>query len=165
LSALRQLAPGRLNFALAFGMMSQQGRELSQAQIADIVGYLKGTAPQPQPVLPDSSCHDAGPALNDATLPRWNGWGVDIRQHRFQPADQAQLAADDVPRLKLRWAFAFPGDIKAYAQPTVYGDGYSSAAPAARSMRSMPKPAASAGCSTQASACAAPSPSARTRAG
>ena len=121
LSALRQLAPERLSFALAFGMMSQQGRELSQAQIADIVGYLKGTAPQAQPVLPDSSCHDAAPALNDATLPRWNGWGVDIRQHRFQPADQAELAADDVPRLKLRWAFAFPGDIKAYAQPTVYG--------------------------------------------
>src|ERR1700733_11236843 len=75
LSALRQLAPERLSFALAFGMMNQQGRELSQAQIADIVGYLKGTA-QAKPVLPDSNCHDAAPALNDATLPRWNGWGV-----------------------------------------------------------------------------------------
>ena len=28
---------------------------------------------------------------NSPTLPRWNGWGVDIRQHRFQSATQAQL--------------------------------------------------------------------------
>ena len=33
----------------------------------------------------------------------------------------AQLSPDNVPRLKLKWAFGFPGDTKAYAQPTVWG--------------------------------------------
>jgi polyvinyl alcohol dehydrogenase (cytochrome) len=33
----------------------------------------------------------------------------------------AQLAAGDVPRLKLKWAFAFPGDARAFAQPAVVG--------------------------------------------
>jgi polyvinyl alcohol dehydrogenase (cytochrome) len=31
----------------------------------------------------------------------------------------AQLAAADVPRLKFKWAFGFPGDLRAYAQPAV----------------------------------------------
>jgi hypothetical protein len=53
--------------------------------------------------------------------PHWNGWGVDPAQHRFQPAPEAQLAADEVPRLKLKWAFGFPGARRAYAQPTVMG--------------------------------------------
>jgi polyvinyl alcohol dehydrogenase (cytochrome) len=33
----------------------------------------------------------------------------------------AQLAAQDVPRLKLKWAFGFPGADFALAQPTVMG--------------------------------------------
>jgi polyvinyl alcohol dehydrogenase (cytochrome) len=53
--------------------------------------------------------------------PHWNGWGVDPSQHRFQPAEMAGLAANDVPRLKLKWAFGFPGAVRAIAQPTVVG--------------------------------------------
>jgi polyvinyl alcohol dehydrogenase (cytochrome) len=120
-TALRQLSEQRIGFQLAYGLMSQQGRELSKDQIGAIVDYLKGTAPVAAPALPDSSCRDDGPKLTDASLPRWNGWGVDLHQHRFQPADQAQLAAEDVPRLKLKWAFGFPGDVRASAQPTVWG--------------------------------------------
>src|SRR3712207_1439160 len=33
----------------------------------------------------------------------------------------ARLAAEDVPRLRLKWAFGFPGATRAYAQPTVVG--------------------------------------------
>ena len=49
----------------------------------------------------------------------WNGWGVDPTNSRFQP--NPGLAAADVPRLKLKWAFGFPGDNSAAAQPTVVG--------------------------------------------
>ena len=31
----------------------------------------------------------------------------------------AQLAVVDVPRLKLKWAFGFPGAIIAFAPPTI----------------------------------------------
>ena len=53
--------------------------------------------------------------------PHWNGWGVDPTQHRFQPADMARLDPSDVTRLKLKWAFGFPGASRAVAQPTVFG--------------------------------------------
>jgi polyvinyl alcohol dehydrogenase (cytochrome) len=49
----------------------------------------------------------------------WNGWGVDPTNSRFQP--NPGLSADDVPKLKLKWAFGFPGDNSALAQPTVVG--------------------------------------------
>ena len=55
------------------------------------------------------------------SVPNWNGWGVDSSQRRFQSAEMAQLAAEDVPRLKLKWAFGFPGANFAFAQPTVMG--------------------------------------------
>ena len=53
--------------------------------------------------------------------PRWNGWGVDINNSRFQPAAMAGLTPEQVPRLKLKWAFGFPGASAANAQPTIVG--------------------------------------------
>ena len=43
-NALRQLRPERTSFALMFGMMSPQGRDLSQGEIQDIVRYLVGAS-------------------------------------------------------------------------------------------------------------------------
>jgi len=53
--------------------------------------------------------------------PRWNGWGADLNNRRFQPTEMAQLKPDQVPRLQLKWAFGFPGVSAANAQPTVVG--------------------------------------------
>jgi polyvinyl alcohol dehydrogenase (cytochrome) len=71
---------------------------------------------------PRGACPGGGTTFIDPLrAPYWNGWGVDAAQHRFQPLEMAQLAAEDVPRLKLKWAFGFPGADRAVAQPTVMG--------------------------------------------
>ena len=49
----------------------------------------------------------------------WTGWGGRASNTRFQ--DTPGISADQVPRLKVKWAFAFPGDIQAYSQPTIAG--------------------------------------------
>ena len=68
------------------------------------------------------ACPSAAVPLTDPTnAPHWNGWGVDPSQTRFQPADMARLAPEDVPRLKLKWAFGIPDAVFALAQPTVIG--------------------------------------------
>ncbi len=51
--------------------------------------------------------------------PMWNGWGFDAANSRFQSA--AGLTAEQVPHLKLKWAFGFPEGNSAYGQPTVVG--------------------------------------------
>jgi polyvinyl alcohol dehydrogenase (cytochrome) len=69
----------------------------------------------------------ACPNNNDAAFadpmnkPHWNGWGVEPTQHRFQPRDMARLDPSDAARLKLKWAFGFPGATRSVAQPTVFG--------------------------------------------
>jgi polyvinyl alcohol dehydrogenase (cytochrome) len=70
----------------------------------------------------NSVCPTGGAAFADPlSKPHWNGWGVDPMQHRFQPADMARLAPSDAPRLKLKWAFGFPGAKRSVAQPTIFG--------------------------------------------
>ena len=53
--------------------------------------------------------------------PNWNGWGASITNTRFQSAEGAQIAPEAVSRLKLKWAFGFPGAKAVYGQPTVAG--------------------------------------------
>jgi polyvinyl alcohol dehydrogenase (cytochrome) len=51
----------------------------------------------------------------------WNGWGVDLNNRRSQPGNMAGLPADQVGRLKLKWAFGVPAVTDVLAQPTVAG--------------------------------------------
>ncbi len=68
------------------------------------------------------ACSSNGAAFDDPlSKPHWNGWGVDPSQHRFQPSDMARLAERDLPRLRLKWVFGFPGATRSVAQPTIVG--------------------------------------------
>jgi len=49
----------------------------------------------------------------------WNGWGNSDENMRYQDASSAGLTKDDVGKLKLKWAFAFPGESNVESQPTV----------------------------------------------
>jgi polyvinyl alcohol dehydrogenase (cytochrome) len=49
----------------------------------------------------------------------WNGWGLDSANSRYQP--QPGIAADDVPKLKVKWAFGFPNETRTVAQPALVG--------------------------------------------
>lgn len=64
----------------------------------------------------------ANAAFGDLSAkPMWNGWGNDVSNARFQNAKAAGLTAAEVPNLKLKWAFGFPGAEEVYGQPTVVG--------------------------------------------
>src|SRR5215469_8479077 len=83
-------------------------------------------------------CATAGaPLVDPLSAPHWNGWGVDSSQHRFQPSIMAQLAPDDVSRLKVKWAFGYPGAVRAFAQPTTWPVDYSSGARTEKSIHSI----------------------------
>ena len=51
--------------------------------------------------------------------PNWNGWGNGQNNLRFQPGESANLDPEAVDKLELQWAFAFPGETIAEAQPSI----------------------------------------------
>jgi len=63
------------------------------------------------------TCTTPAPAASTAN---WNGWS-DAANTRFQPAKSAGLTPQSTPRLKLKWAFGFPGVTTAQGTPTVFG--------------------------------------------
>lgn len=106
--------------AMTTGGMKQQAAGLSSAEIRAIAVYVTGK--QPSALLDGNElanmCKEpAGPI--DLKAPQWNGWGRDTDNTRFQP--QPGLKPEDVPRLKVKWSFAYPGNL-AYGQPSVIGD-------------------------------------------
>ena len=66
-------------------------------------------------------CPAGSPAFDSTTGPRWTGWGQNTNNTRFQDAGAAGLTAADIPKLKLKWAFAFPGDLQSYSQASIVG--------------------------------------------
>jgi len=56
-----------------------------------------------------------------ATPARWTSWGVDVKNSRFQAGTSAGIAARDVPRLELKWAFSLGAVANARSQPAVAG--------------------------------------------
>jgi len=117
--ALSRLSPDAIRSALTTGSMRSQGAELTQAQVEALARTI-GTAPA---ASTNNACTAAASSsfADPFDRPSWNGWGGNIAQHRFQAAAAAQLPANQVSRLKLKWAFGFPGANRAFAQPTIVG--------------------------------------------
>jgi polyvinyl alcohol dehydrogenase (cytochrome) len=118
--ALNRLSPDVIRTALTTGSMRSQGAELTAAQI-ELLARTLGTATAASFANNVCTAQAAPSFAKPFDEPNWNGWGANIAQHRFQSAAMAQLPASQVSRLKLKWAFGFPGANRAFAQPTVVG--------------------------------------------
>lgn len=64
-------------------------------------------------------CSVNAPFGDPARSPSWNGWGAGLANTRYQDQKGAGIAAADVPRLKVKWAFGFPGVKSVYGQPSI----------------------------------------------
>jgi polyvinyl alcohol dehydrogenase (cytochrome) len=53
---------------------------------------------------------------------RSSDWGITPQNTRFIAADIADLESSDVPKLRLKWAFAYPNATRARAQPVIAGN-------------------------------------------
>jgi polyvinyl alcohol dehydrogenase (cytochrome) len=122
-AAMEQMSQENIRFALSKGAMTEQGATLTVEQVDSLAAFLSSIVSEKDRAPTDTNLCPAGgvPFAPGADQPHWNGWGVDAAQHRFQPAAMAGLRAEDVPKLKLKWAFGYAGANQAYAQPTVAG--------------------------------------------
>ena len=108
--------------AITTGAMASFAQGLTNDERAAIASLVTGKAASHASADSAGQCvqSEAGfPQAIDG--PRWNGWGADLNNSRFQPAAMAGLTPGQVSRLRLKWAFGFADTSNANAQPTVVG--------------------------------------------
>jgi polyvinyl alcohol dehydrogenase (cytochrome) len=120
---LGQMTPEAIYAALTTGPMVQQAQSLTNDEkryVAEFFGGRPlGTADIGDAKHMTNHCSMNSALADPSASPSWNGWGNGLANTRFQSASAAGLSAGDVPRLKLKWAFGFPGGAETYGQPTV----------------------------------------------
>jgi polyvinyl alcohol dehydrogenase (cytochrome) len=120
-AALKLMSPENILRSLETGKMKDQGTLLTAAQKRTIAEFLAGKPfGQATQAAPAGLCAKPTAPFSLSSTD-WNGWGPDLNNARFQSAQRAGLTADQVPRLKLKWAFAFPNAPLSWGQPTVAG--------------------------------------------
>jgi polyvinyl alcohol dehydrogenase (cytochrome) len=118
---LQNMTPSRILRTLDFGAMMTIAYTLNREEREAVARFLGKPGPEPRP-RQSAYCKDRAVRLGDITRDAWNGWSPSRDNARFVPAALAKLTPAQVPRLTLRWSFAFEGDISAMAQPTVIGN-------------------------------------------
>jgi polyvinyl alcohol dehydrogenase (cytochrome) len=116
---IEMMKPKQLFSVLEHGVMRQQASALTESERRQIVEYLAGPETAAPPTAP--ACNPARARFDYSKQPVAVGWGLDERNTRFIPADVARLAPAEVPRLALKWAFAFPSSTRARSQPAILG--------------------------------------------
>ncbi len=114
---LRKMPVQAILTALESGKMQAIGAGLNAAERTAVAGYLgvAGVESIPQ----SARCTSNPPLSKNASS--WNGWGIDSSNSRFQNAKAAGLTVADVPKLRMKWAFGYPGVTTSFGTPTVFG--------------------------------------------
>ena len=120
---LKTMSPEQVLSVMETGAMATIASRLSAVQRRAVAEFVSGKHfGQPLETNPSQQAMCAerpGVFTDPQAKPLWNGWGADLSNTRFQDTSESGLTASDLPRLKLKWAFGFPGDLTAFAQPTI----------------------------------------------
>jgi polyvinyl alcohol dehydrogenase (cytochrome) len=120
--ALNARTPEEVLAKISTGPHAVHAQQLSEFTRRVIAVYVGGR-PLGAAATGDKSAMKGACTTTPAFMPlsgsEWNGWGMDLANTRYQPSPG--LAAADVPKLQLEWAFGFPMGNSAYGQPAVVG--------------------------------------------
>jgi len=140
------LTPETIYTQMTAGVMVVPAQKLTDEQKRSVAEYLGGrpldlnrsgsaqTMPNRCPsnapitdvgaraVMQSGASLTAGAGAEAGTSAAWNGWSPEAGNTRFAPLQTSRLKPEQVPHLKLKWAFGFPGSGgTAYGQATVAG--------------------------------------------
>lgn len=117
---LTDMTPQSIHRALVDGVMRAQGASLSEDQKIAVSEYLAGRRFADAGAAGTANRCDAGRAAFDlAEPPVFTGWGLDPANSHAIPTARAGIDRGNLGRLKLKWAFAFPGATRARSQPAL----------------------------------------------
>jgi polyvinyl alcohol dehydrogenase (cytochrome) len=122
--ALMTLTPEIIYTQITIGVMVVPAQKLTEQQKRAVAEYLGGRpldlnrsgSAQTMP----NRCQGHSALSDPVATAAWNGWSAEAGNTRFVALKTAGLTLQQVPRLKLKWAFGFPGGGgTSYGQPTV----------------------------------------------
>jgi polyvinyl alcohol dehydrogenase (cytochrome) len=122
---LQAMTPERVLTAMESGAMLSMAAGRTGVERRAIAEFVTGKTfsealsmtPSPQAMCRATT----GEFANPLSGTMWNGWGANTQNTRYQDDKMAGLTAADVPKLKVKWAFGFPGELSADAQPSIAG--------------------------------------------
>ena len=118
------MRPEAIYDALTTGVMQPLATGLSGEDRKHVAEYLSGE-PFGTPQPPEAPACTGAAARFDTSAPRSAGWGFGLTNTHFATDEVARLPASDIPRLKLKWAFAYPSALRARSRPSfAYGALY-----------------------------------------
>jgi polyvinyl alcohol dehydrogenase (cytochrome) len=116
-AALKDRSPDTILMAMTSGSMSLQAITLSVGEKRALAEYLSGKTFAAAASNPNACTTKETRLTGYGSRASWNGFGVDGTNSRFQKTPG--ITAADVPNLKLKWAFGFPGGAQAYGNPAI----------------------------------------------
>ncbi|NKB39082.1 MAG: PQQ-binding-like beta-propeller repeat protein [Gammaproteobacteria bacterium] len=122
LSFLQMLPGDMILHTLNEGAMQAMATKLDGEQKQQIAEFIAGNT-SAEKKFPLLMCENSQKSFDYSSHPFADGWGMDYQNTRFIPAEIAQLEKSDLSGLKLKWAFAYPGMIRARSHPTLVGGG------------------------------------------
>jgi polyvinyl alcohol dehydrogenase (cytochrome) len=122
ISELQEYTPERVYAVLNAASLPAHAGTFTDLQKRQFAEFLSGrpmnsAAGDSQSMT--NKCPSNPRLTNPANAPSWNGWGAGIQNARFQSATNSGLTVQQVPNLKLKWAFGVPNATEMYSQPTV----------------------------------------------
>lgn len=123
--AIRQMSPEAIYATLESSSIKEHTQGLSNISKRRVAEFMSGrnlgsTGAGAAADMPNQ-CPTNPPFPGIKQDPSWNSWGVNLSNTRFQPSTEAGLTAADVPKLKLKWVFAYPVGLSSNTQPTIVG--------------------------------------------
>lgn len=115
-SALHAMSANTILTALEIGSMKAQGAGLSESERRAVASYLAA----PEPASAGISANSCTPSSSQVLKPgsAWTSWGANAENTRFQSAEAGGLTAEQLPKLRLKWAFNL-GGVSPHSQPAV----------------------------------------------
>jgi polyvinyl alcohol dehydrogenase (cytochrome) len=122
-ATIRAMSPEAIYAAITTGSMKTNAASLTEDEkrlLAEFMGGRKLDKEDAGDMKNMPNACASHPPVRDLSAPSWNGWG-DLSNTRMASAKDAGLTAGKVSRLKLKWAFGFPGATAMYGQTVVDG--------------------------------------------
>ncbi len=118
--ALKQLPASRILRALDFGVMINVAGPMTRDEREAVAAFL-GIDGSDSDTSPKNYCAVRNVNLKGIPKGAWNGWSPTTQNARYQPHEAAGLTAAEVPRLQLKWAYGFEGEVNVIGAPSAVG--------------------------------------------